>query len=63
MGESGSGKTTTLREVLHLRAPEGGRIEVAGNDVATLRPAGQVREPRREIQIVLQCPTDPLDPG
>ncbi|MFF2081213.1 dipeptide ABC transporter ATP-binding protein [Kitasatospora sp. NPDC058162] len=62
VGESGSGKTTTLREVLRLRAPEGGRIEVAGTDVATLRSAAQVRELRRDIQIVLQDPTDALDP-
>ncbi|MFD4659836.1 dipeptide ABC transporter ATP-binding protein [Kitasatospora sp. NPDC058444] len=62
VGESGSGKTTTLREVLRLRAPEGGRIEVAGTDVATLRSAAQVRELRREVQIVLQDPTDALDP-
>ncbi|CAN3977491.1 dipeptide ABC transporter ATP-binding protein [Kitasatospora purpeofusca] len=62
VGESGSGKTTTLREVLRLRAPEGGRIEVAGTDVATLRSAAGVRELRREIQIVLQDPTDALDP-
>ncbi|MEV0192831.1 ABC transporter ATP-binding protein [Kitasatospora purpeofusca] len=62
VGESGSGKTTTLREVLRLRTPEGGRIEVAGTDVATLRSAAQVRELRREIQIVLQDPTDALDP-
>ncbi|MER7708656.1 ABC transporter ATP-binding protein [Kitasatospora sp. NPDC097605] len=62
VGESGSGKTTTLREVLRLRAPEGGRIEVAGTDVATLRSAAQVRGLRREIQIVLQDPTDALDP-
>ncbi|MFE4977699.1 dipeptide ABC transporter ATP-binding protein [Kitasatospora sp. NPDC056651] len=62
VGESGSGKTTTLREVLALRAPEGGRIEVAGTDVATLRTAAEVRELRRDIQIVLQDPTDALDP-
>ncbi|MFF3001917.1 dipeptide ABC transporter ATP-binding protein [Kitasatospora sp. NPDC057940] len=62
VGESGSGKTTTLREVLRLRAPEGGRIEVAGTDVATLRSAAQVRELRRDVQIVLQDPTDALDP-
>ncbi|MER7673899.1 ABC transporter ATP-binding protein [Kitasatospora sp. NPDC096128] len=62
VGESGSGKSTTLREVLRLRAPEGGRIEVAGTDVAALRSAAQVRELRRDIQIVLQDPTDALDP-
>ncbi|MFB7910820.1 dipeptide ABC transporter ATP-binding protein [Kitasatospora sp. NPDC056076] len=62
VGESGSGKTTTLREVLRLRAPEGGRIEVAGTDVATLHSAAQVRELRRDVQIVLQDPTDALDP-
>ncbi|MEU3574154.1 ABC transporter ATP-binding protein [Kitasatospora sp. NPDC036755] len=62
VGESGSGKTTTLREVLRLRAPEGGRIEVAGTDVATLRSTARVNELRRDIQIVLQDPTDALDP-
>ncbi|MFB6892483.1 dipeptide ABC transporter ATP-binding protein [Kitasatospora sp. NPDC056327] len=62
VGESGSGKTTTLREVLRLRAPEGGRVEVAGTDVATLGTAARVRELRRDIQIVLQDPTDALDP-
>ncbi|MFE7588816.1 dipeptide ABC transporter ATP-binding protein [Kitasatospora sp. NPDC057512] len=62
VGESGSGKTTTLREVLRLRAPEGGRVEVAGTNVATLRSAAEVRELRRHVQIVLQDPTDALDP-
>ncbi|MGN5381541.1 oligopeptide/dipeptide ABC transporter ATP-binding protein [Streptomyces lasalocidi] len=38
VGESGSGKTTTLMEILRMRRPEGGRIEIAGTDVATLAP-------------------------
>ncbi|MEU7581688.1 ABC transporter ATP-binding protein [Streptomyces sp. NPDC041068] len=33
VGESGSGKTTTLMEILRLRRPEGGRIEIAGQEV------------------------------
>ncbi|MER5887179.1 ABC transporter ATP-binding protein [Streptomyces sp. NPDC001941] len=62
VGESGSGKTTTLREVLRLRAPEAGRIELAGTDVADLRTAARIREVRGDVQIVLQDPTDALDP-
>ncbi|MET7363747.1 ABC transporter ATP-binding protein [Streptomyces sp. NPDC005562] len=33
VGESGSGKTTTLMEILRLQRPEGGRIEIAGQEV------------------------------
>ncbi|MFF7362054.1 dipeptide ABC transporter ATP-binding protein [Streptomyces sp. NPDC008125] len=62
VGESGSGKTTTLLEILRLRRPEGGRIEVAGRDLATLGSAAAVRELRRDVQIVMQDPLGALDP-
>ncbi|MGW2277975.1 dipeptide ABC transporter ATP-binding protein [Streptomyces sp. NPDC001770] len=62
VGESGSGKTTTLLEILRLRRPEGGRIEVAGRDLATLGSAAAVRELRRDVQIVMQDPFGALDP-
>lgn len=62
VGESGSGKTTTLLEILRLRRPEGGRIEVAGRDLATLGSAAAARELRRDVQIVMQDPLGALDP-
>ncbi|MDV9196898.1 ABC transporter ATP-binding protein [Streptomyces sp. Wh19] len=62
VGESGSGKTTTLLEVLRLKQPEGGRIEVAGTDVATVGSAARVRELRRDVQIVMQDPLGALNP-
>ncbi|GAA3177727.1 MULTISPECIES: ABC transporter ATP-binding protein [Streptomyces] len=60
VGESGSGKTTTLLEILRLKRPEGGRIEIAGTDVAGA--GARVRELRRDVQIVLQDPLGALDP-
>ncbi|MEV4428249.1 dipeptide ABC transporter ATP-binding protein [Streptomyces sp. R-07] len=62
VGESGSGKTTTLLEILRLRPPEGGRIEVAGTDVADPGSAERLRELRGAVQIVMQDPMSSLDP-
>ncbi|GII79864.1 putative ABC transporter ATP-binding protein [Sphaerisporangium rufum] len=61
VGESGCGKTTTLMEILELARPQGGRIEVFGQDTALLtrktRPAV-----RRSLQVVFQDPLASLDP-
>ncbi|MBX7548468.1 ABC transporter ATP-binding protein [Streptomyces sp. tea 10] len=62
VGESGSGKTTTLMEILRMRRPEGGRIEIAGTDVATLAPGARARALRQDVQIVMQDPLGALDP-
>ncbi|OIJ92388.1 peptide ABC transporter ATP-binding protein [Streptomyces sp. MUSC 14] len=62
VGESGSGKTTTLMEILRMRRPEGGRIEIAGTDVATLAPGERARALRQDVQIVMQDPLGALDP-
>jgi peptide/nickel transport system ATP-binding protein len=61
VGESGCGKSTTLHEILELRAPQSGSIEVLGNDVATLT-TGRRRELRRDLQVVFQDPVAALDP-
>ncbi|REE99272.1 dipeptide ABC transporter ATP-binding protein [Thermomonospora umbrina] len=61
VGESGSGKTTALMEILRLRAPQGGRIVVLGEDVAGLDGARR-KELRRDVQIVFQDPLASLDP-
>jgi peptide/nickel transport system ATP-binding protein len=62
VGESGSGKTTTLLEILRLRPPETGTVEVLGVDVAGSLPAGQRRQLRQAVQIVMQDPQGALDP-
>ncbi|MGW0122468.1 dipeptide ABC transporter ATP-binding protein [Streptomyces sp. NPDC003327] len=61
LGESGCGKTTTLDEILRLRAPEAGRIEVLGRDTAGLTAAAR-RAVRREVGVVFQDPSASLDP-
>ncbi|MFT2016525.1 dipeptide ABC transporter ATP-binding protein [Streptomyces sp. 796.1] len=74
VGESGSGKTTTLMEILRLRQPEGGRIEIAGQEIGAAggkgvaagggaSPArGERRTLRHDVQIVMQDPLGALDP-
>jgi len=61
VGPSGSGKTTVLSQILSLRAPAMGRIEVFGHDVATLSAADRLGT-RTRMQAVFQDPSDSLDP-
>ena len=61
VGESGCGKTTTLLEILELRAPQAGRIGVLGRDAATL-DRRERRALRGDIQVVFQDPMASLDP-
>jgi peptide/nickel transport system ATP-binding protein len=62
VGESGCGKTTTLLEILHLRAPERGTIRIGGVDVAQPRGREAERALRRRLQMVFQDPMGSLDP-
>ena len=61
VGESGSGKTTTARLVTRFLSPDAGTIELAQQDVATLRGA-DLRAFRRTVQLVYQNPFSSLDP-
>ena len=61
VGESGCGKTTTLLEVLDLKAPQSGNIVVLSKDTAEISRARR-RAMRRDIQIVFQDPMASLDP-
>lgn len=61
VGESGSGKTTLLRMLLALERPTSGQIFIEGQDIATLN-GRQLREVRRNIQLVQQNPFDSIDP-
>lgn len=61
VGESGSGKSTTGRLLLRLIEPTDGRCLFAGRDVFNL-PKHELRELRKEMQIVFQDPYGAFNP-
>lgn len=61
VGESGCGKTTAGRTLLRLIEPTSGKIEFDGRNVTHLEGA-ELRELRRDMQIVFQDPFSSLNP-
>jgi len=61
VGESGCGKSTTGRLFLRLLEPSGGAVIHKGQDLTTLTPR-QLRERRRDLQIIFQDPFGSLNP-
>ena len=61
VGESGSGKSTLARLVMALDAPTSGTVELLGRNLHQL-PAEQLRQARRDFQMVFQDPYGSLDP-
>ncbi len=61
VGESGCGKTTLARTLLHLVKPTAGQIVFENKDI-TRANGGKLRQLRREMQIIFQDPFSSLDP-
>jgi oligopeptide/dipeptide ABC transporter ATP-binding protein len=61
VGESGCGKSTTSRAVLHLQPATSGHVYFQGRDLTTT-PKTELRRLRRDMQLVFQDPFASLDP-
>lgn len=61
VGESGCGKSTTGRALLHLTPPTAGTVLFDGEDLAALSPPA-LRAARRHMQIIFQDPYASLNP-
>ena len=61
VGESGCGKSTMGRSVLRLLEPTGGQVIYKGVDYTALKDK-ELRDSRKELQIIFQDPYASLDP-
>ncbi|WP_280178862.1 ABC transporter ATP-binding protein [Halorussus halobius] len=61
VGESGCGKSTAGRTLLHLEAPIDGTVVFQGTDLSTL-DREELREKRKDMQMIFQDPLSSLDP-
>ena len=61
VGESGCGKTTIGRTIIRLEEPTEGEMIYKGKDIAKM-DAKELREFRKEVQIIFQDPYSSLNP-
>ncbi|MFP3899893.1 MAG: ABC transporter ATP-binding protein [Acidimicrobiia bacterium] len=61
VGESGCGKSTTARAIIHAPRPTAGRVTFAGHELGALDD-GEVRRLRPRMQMIFQDPISSLNP-
>ena len=61
VGESGCGKTTTIKMLTHLLEPDGGEIFLDGTEIQHLKSKA-LKNLYTKIQMVFQMPQDSFDP-
>lgn len=61
VGESGCGKSTTMRALLRITEPTGGEVWLNGENFLSLKGRG-LKEARRRIKMIFQDPYSSLDP-
>ena len=61
VGESGCGKTTTARLIVHLEQPDAGQVLIDGQDTAGIGGAA-LRRLRTVVQMIFQDPYSSLNP-
>jgi peptide/nickel transport system ATP-binding protein len=61
VGESGCGKSTTARAIMHAPRPTSGRVTFAGRDLGALHDE-ELRRLRPEMQMIFQDPISSLNP-
>ncbi|HHT7085972.1 ABC transporter ATP-binding protein [Bacillus anthracis] len=61
VGESGSGKSTTGKAIMHLTKATEGSIHFNNRDLTKL-PRSELREQRKDIQMIFQDPYSSLNP-
>jgi oligopeptide transport system ATP-binding protein len=61
VGESGCGKSTLARVLMNLERPTAGSVKYRGKEIFGLR-GPELRQMRRQIQLVMQDPYTSLDP-
>ncbi|MCL6452269.1 MAG: ABC transporter ATP-binding protein [Alicyclobacillus sp.] len=62
VGESGSGKSTLGRTLVRLNEPTSGSLQIGGRDVTHTRRSRDLKELRRQVQMVFQDPFGSLNP-
>lgn len=61
VGESGCGKSSLGRTIVKINQPTDGKIEIGGQDVSNIK-GRQLRQFRRDVQMIFQDPYASLDP-